>query len=267
MTHPWRTNTVDSDGETIHYEITGADTGDAPVVVLGHGAGGSHASWFQQVPVLADAGYRVITWDTRGFGRSSYRTGVHGPEAGARDLRAVLDANGVERAHVVGQSMGGWWVTTFALASPTRVRSLTLANTIGGLWTDELFAHATANRIVADPDVRLGVHSALSPKFGARDPARAFLYQQINTFHAPPINDVLMALATPIDHAAIDALDLPVLAITSVDDQLFPPKLVAESIGRLRRGQVIEIADAGHSTYFERPEPFNAALLEFLACW
>ena len=55
MTMPrWQTGTVDSFGEQIYYEVTGAD--DAPAIVLTHGAGGSHAAWYQQVPVLADAG-------------------------------------------------------------------------------------------------------------------------------------------------------------------------------------------------------------------
>ena len=136
MTHPWNTATVESGGETIYYEVTGAPDGDA--VVLTHGAGGSHAAWFQQVPALAEAGYRVITWDSRGFGLSTFTTGVLGTDAAAADMAAVFDAAGVTRAHVVGQSMGGWWVTAFALAHPERVHTLTLSNTVGGLWTDAL---------------------------------------------------------------------------------------------------------------------------------
>ena len=46
--------------------------------MLTHGAGGNHAIWFQQVPALAAAGYRMITWDCRGFGKSTFQTGIHG---------------------------------------------------------------------------------------------------------------------------------------------------------------------------------------------
>ena len=60
----WRTGRVVSGGEEITYEVIGDD---GPVVLLTHGAGGSHASWFQQVPFLAALGYRVVTWDCRGF--------------------------------------------------------------------------------------------------------------------------------------------------------------------------------------------------------
>ncbi|HEY5170767.1 MAG TPA: alpha/beta fold hydrolase, partial [Acidimicrobiia bacterium] len=171
MTHPWRTATVASGGETIYYEVTGAD--DAPAVVLTHGAGGSHAAWFQQVPALADAGYRVVTWDSRGFGLSTFATGVLGMEAAVADLDAISKASGIERMHLVGQSMGGWWATAFALARSQRLRSLTLSNTVGGLWTDALaghFANFVAGTAGAD-ESRMGVHSALGPSFVVRDPA------------------------------------------------------------------------------------------------
>jgi 3-oxoadipate enol-lactonase len=266
VTHRWRTATVTSGGETIYYEVTGAD--DAPAVVLTHGAGGSHAAWFQQVPPLADAGYRVVTWDSRGFGRSTFATGVIDMEAAVDDLVAVLDAIGGERVHLVGQSMGGWWATAFALAQPRRLRTLTLSNTVAGLWTDALFEHfanfvAGAN---AADESRLGVHNALGPTFAARDPAHAFLYQQLNTFHTPPMAAVGRVLAgARVEHAALDALGIPILVITGTDDALFPAPLVTDSAARLTNATVVEIGDAGHSPYFERPEEYNAALLRFLA--
>src|SRR6516165_233830 len=182
MTHQWRTGTVESGGETIYYEVTGEP--DAPAFLLSHGAGGSHAAWFQQVPALADAGYQVITWDCRGFGNSSFTTGVHGADAAVADMGTLLDAAGVADAHIAGQSMGGWWVTAFALAHPERTRTIILSNTVGGLWTEALDAHFKSFVASATDagESRLGEHSALGPNFDERDPARAFLYQQLNTF-------------------------------------------------------------------------------------
>jgi len=266
MTHTWRTASVAANGESIYYEVVGAD--DAPTVVLTHGAGGSHAAWFQQVPVLADAGYRVVTWDCRGFGCSTFDTGVLGCDSSVADLVAVLDAVGAPRAHLVGQSMGGWWVTAFALAHPERLVSLTLSNTVGGLWTDALAQHF-ASFVAAAPgadDSRLGVHSALAPSFVERDPARAFLYQELNTFHSPPLPAIARALAgSAVEHAALDSLGLRILVITGSDDVLFPAALVRDSASRLTNATIVEIADAGHSPYFERPEEYNAALLDHFA--
>jgi pimeloyl-ACP methyl ester carboxylesterase len=263
MSHQWRTGTVDSGGESIYYEVVGDD--DAPAVLLTHGAGGNHAIWFQQVPALCAAGYRVVTWDCRGFGNSTFQTGNHGCDAAVGDMLEILDATNVERAHLVGQSMGGWWVTAFTLASRERVRSLTLSNTVGGLWTDALNAHFLAFARTPPPEVTtIGQHNALSPRLVERDPARAFLYQQLNTFHAPPMGAVLGALTgTRIAHAELDALDVPILMISGTDDILFPSGLIEESAGMLANATFVLIADAGHSGYFERPDEYNAALLSF----
>jgi pimeloyl-ACP methyl ester carboxylesterase len=231
--------------------------------VLTHGAGGSHAVWYQQVPVLADAGYRVVAWDSRGFGLSSFATGRLGTAEAAADLARVLDAVSADRVHLVGQSMGGWWATAFALAQRDRLQSLALSNTVGGLWTDALMQHFATFVASTSPDnAVLGVHSALSPSFAEREPARAFLYQELNTFHSPPLREVGNALAgARIAHADIDALDVPVLVVTGSDDALFPAALVADSARLLANAEIVEIADAGHSPYFERPDEYNAALL------
>ena len=264
MTHRWITATVDSGGEDIYYEVTGDD--DAGTIVLTHGAGGSHAAWFQQVPVLADAGYRVVTWDCRGFGRSTYRTGTHGTAAAVADIEAVLGAVGAGRIHLCGQSMGGWWVTAYTVARPQRVRSLTLSNTVGALWTEALEAHFRdfAKRPQATSE-QLGAHAALSSEFVARDPARAFLYQQLNTFHTPPMAEIVTAImSTRLAHAELDELGIPILVITGSSDDLFPAPLIAGMAAGLANATFVEIPQAGHSPYFERPDEYNDALLRFL---
>ena len=84
------------------------DEGDGPAVVLLHGFPDSHALWRHQVPVLVDAGYRVIVPDLRGFGDSSKPEGVddYGILNIAGDVLGILDSLGVQRAHVVGHDWG-----------------------------------------------------------------------------------------------------------------------------------------------------------------
>jgi 3-oxoadipate enol-lactonase len=110
-----RVGFADSNGEPISYEVVGAG---APLVLC-HGAGGNHASWFHQVATFSDR-YRVITWDHRAFGRSSSASGVGDPTVSIGYLGALLDAAGADRAHVVGQSMGGWTALGFTLAHRER---------------------------------------------------------------------------------------------------------------------------------------------------
>ena len=268
MTARWRTGTVASGGEDIYYEVSGDD--DLPAILLTHGAGGSHAAWFQQVPTLVANGFRVITWDCRGFGNSTFSSGEFGGAAAVADMTAVLDATGTPSAHLVGQSMGGWWVTAFTLAHPGRTRSLTLSNTVGGLWTAPLLDYVRgwfATRAAADfgAEQHLGMHTAISPTFVERDPARAFLYQELNTFHTPPMAAVAATLTgESVAPADLDATGVPVLVMTSAEDVLFPPHLIVESAQRLANPTIVEIPDAGHSTYFERPDRYNEAVLAFI---
>jgi len=263
----WQTGTVASGGEDIYYEITGDD--DLPAIMLTHGAGGTHAAWFQQVPTLVANGFRVITWDCRGFGNSTFTTGVLGSAAAVADMGAVLDAAQVPGAHLVGQSMGGWWVTAFTIANAARTHSLTLSNTVGGLWTDAIldYFRDQTTRAAANfgAEQQIGAHPALSPTLVDRDPARAFLYQQLNTFHTPPMAAVGAALTgDAVAHNDLDATRVPVLVITSTDDVLFPPHLVIDSAQRLANASIVEVAGAGHSTYFERPDLYNDALIAFI---
>jgi pimeloyl-ACP methyl ester carboxylesterase len=266
MSHSWRTGTVASGGEDIYYEVIGDQS--RPAIMLTHGAGGCHAIWYQQAPVFADAGYCVVTWDSRGFGNSSFRSGTHGCDAAVDDMHAVLDGAGVGPVHLAGQSMGGWWVTAFALADPDRTTTLTLSNTVGGLWTDEITQHfATWARGAAalDEGQTIGSHNALAPGFGERDPSRAFLYQQINTLHTPPMADIGKALmGSHVQHADLDATGVPVQLITSSEDVLFPAPLVIDSVKRLKNARIVEIEGAGHSAYFEKPDEYNHAVLDFI---
>lgn len=264
------TGTTEHQGEQIYWELTRTDaTDDRPVVVLSHGAGGSHAVWYLQVPALGRR-FRTLTWDARGFGNSTNVTESPSPEAAAGDLTAILDELGIADAHLVGQSMGGWHIAAFAIANPERVRSLVFADTVGGLWTDELRtafaafqkAGGLAGRGRGLP--KLGGHPALWPGTAERDPAHAFLYQSLGSFHDPPMASLGPTIAWTIAHDDIAAIGVPVLVLAGTHDDLFPAALLAASAERLPDARYVEIADAGHSPYFEQPAAWNEAVLAFL---
>jgi len=256
---------VEHEGERIYYECYG----EGPALVLSHGLGGSHAVFFQQVPCFATR-FRVVTWDQRGFGRSTDRTGAPGPASAARDLAALLDTLGIERAHHVGQSMGGFTALHFALAHPERVASLVLADTSGGLVTDELraaFQTYVRGAAVAPPVEAwpLARHPALGDDLGRREPARAFLYDQLASLCAPPPAAIPLELVRT-EHAPerLSALRLPLLFVVGSEDPIFPPAALRSALARLAGARLIEIPATGHSPYFEAPEAWNAAVLAFL---
>jgi 3-oxoadipate enol-lactonase len=114
------------DGVRLHYRQSGRRSG--PPVLMIQGLGADKHLWDLQRLALAPW-YHTIALDNRGAGRSDKPFGHYSLEQMADDAIAVLDAVGVERAHVVGASMGGVITQIIAIRHPERVRSLTLACT------------------------------------------------------------------------------------------------------------------------------------------
>jgi pimeloyl-ACP methyl ester carboxylesterase len=264
------TGTVEHEGESIAYErftVAGREP-----IVLGHGLGGNHASWYQQVLPLTDAGFDVVTWDQRGFGGSTRRTGSIGPVVAIEDLLALLDHLGVERCHLVGQSMGGWTAMGFALEHGDRLASLTLTDTLAGVMTDGVRDALRAGDAPARAEVvdgAVGAHPALGERFCREHPDRALLYQQLASFGDKPddadVIGILMSTWFDLDAiAALAALSLPVLAIVGEDDQLCPRAAMAAVVEAIPGARLVVVRGAGHSPYFEAPADWNGALLAFL---
>ncbi len=259
-----RNGHVDHDGESLYFEVLGA--GGTPLV-LSHGAGGNHAIWFQQVAHFA-LDRTVVVWDHRGYGRSTDHAGRSGPDVATGDLLAVLDHLGIERADLVGQSMGGWTSVGAVLERPSLARSLVLADTLAGFATPGIEAAAAgAHRpeIPADAAEHLGLHPAIDPSLARRDPARAHLYQQLaetTSVDVPTLIGRLLATRRTADDAG--RITCPVLCVVGDLDPLFPPAAVRALTDLLPDGRVVEIPGSGHSPYFEDPELWNLVVGRFL---
>ena len=257
-----KTGHLSRDGEDVYYEAFG-DT-EAPVVVLGHGAGGNHGIWFQQVPAFA-RDYRVVTWDQRGFGLSTNRHELACPSIATADLLAILDHLEVERAHVVGQSMGGWAAMGLALAHRERVRSLVLADTLAGIPVEGWWKAAAAIPARQGPFN----HPALSNDFCVQNPERAHLYLKIGGLRRDPHADqgaILRTLGEVTFGAdALAALAIPSLFIVGTHDEIFPPASIAQAAANIANSRVEQIDGAGHSPYFEQPDTWNSLVQGFWA--
>jgi 3-oxoadipate enol-lactonase len=265
MGRRWDRGFVATEGEEIYWERIG----EGPAIVLGHGAGGNHASWFQQVPALAER-FTTVSWDQRGFGRSTNRGEAAGPAAAARDLIALLDHLDLPDAHLVGQSLGGWAVMIVALAEPARVRSLVLTDTVAGIFTpliEQRFDTALAAlRAAADTPPTVGQPGALAPRTWADAPRRSFLYQQIGSAGGqgpPDAIPQIRAYAQPAER--LRDLALPVLFVVGEDDPVFPPEAIGDASAQLPDTRVAVVECAGHSAHYEQPDTWNELVLDFLA--
>lgn len=241
------------------------DRGDSDeVVFFCHGAGGNSTSWWQQIGEFS-ARYRCLAHDHRGFGRSRCAPEQFSVGAFVDDALAVLDHARVERAHVVCQSMGGWTGLPLALEAPSRVASLVLSDTLGGV---ALASGIDSARSMGERAARVGaVTPALGADFHLRHPAEAFLYLELSAFNQDLERlELFRRLFAPdalIDPARLGSLTLPVLVVAGSGDLIWPPEVMRELAGLFPDAGFVEI-EAGHSPYFENPAAFNAALAGFL---
>jgi 3-oxoadipate enol-lactonase len=250
---PW----ADARDVRLYYEVEG----DGPAILFAHGAGGNTASWWQQVPAFSRT-HRVITFDHRGFGRSTCAPEHFDPARFEHDALAVLDAAGVERAALVCQSMGGWTGVRLAAHYPSRVTKLVLANTPGAIHTDALIEQM--RKLVARPRDSDLTTFTLGEPYRRAQPAGTYLYRAISAFNVTPMPiEKLTRRESFVDPSRLKPFPVPVLMIASTLDVTFPLALL-EATARTIGAEIRVIEDAGHSTYFERPAEFNAAVRRFL---
>lgn len=227
--------------------------GPLPLIAV-HGAGGISRHWGYQLSGLADLTH-VVALDLPGHGRST--GGTHTTVAeGAQRVRALLDALAVERAVLMGHSMGGAIVQTLALHDPERVAGLVLVGTGA-----RLRVHPTIlSGIIDDWEATTTLVTAWSY---APEQSPAVLAQATAALRATP-PAVLHADYSACDRfdliAEIGRINIPALIIVGAQDQMTPLKY-AEFLARtLPHTQLVVVPRAGHSVMIEQPQMVNAAI-------
>lgn len=240
----------------LYHEIHG----EGPDVVLLHGVGGNHASWFHQFHAWRTR-FRMIAIDARGFGNSTDAEGS-GRSAFVDDLLHVLDALGVARAHLVAQSMGGGTAALFACRHPARVASLTLADTLVGVELPAAIAERMAEVTKAGLALTQ-IQRVLGPTFQKAQPAMAELYLALASFNSVDIRTVPGSFDryTP---QMLAQTGVRTLYVVGSEDVLFPPFAVHAVHRAVAGSAYAELSPAGHSAYFEQPDRFNALVGQWI---
>ncbi len=255
-------------GARIYYEVVG----EGEPLVLVHAGIADSRMWKDQVAGFADF-YKVVRYDLRGFGRTEM---VGGPFSHHEDLRGLLDFLGVERAHLVGCSMGGGVVLDFALEYPHRVGNLVLVGpAVGGFRPDFDPPKEWDDLVAADEAGDLGLVSELEVRMWVDGPARS------PADVAAPVRDLvremnLIALQNEAaglgeewepEPPAADRLpdvQAPTLLIVGDEDQpriFAAADLLERELPNIRK---VLMHGTAHLPNLERPGEFNRLTLDFL---
>ena len=252
-------------GQKIQY----TDTGSGPVVVLLHGLGGNSANWAFNTPALAQR-FRVIVPDQVGFGRSdkpliNYRVGTY-----VDFLDKFLAGLKVERASLVGNSMGGWIAASYALKYPAKVERLVLVDAAGFAPPKEfdLSVLAGLNPSTREQAKMLAGLVFYNPLFKSDAAADATLEQRISAGDGYTIQSLVESIHRGEDmlDGKLAALKQPVLLVWGREDGLTPLAREGERFKReIPQAQLVVFEQCGHVPQVEKAAEFNAAVLKFLA--
>jgi pimeloyl-ACP methyl ester carboxylesterase len=261
-------------GISLYYE----EHGQGLPVVFVHEFAGEARSWHLQVRALARR-YRCIAYNARGYPPSDVPEAAeaYSQDHAVEDIRGLLDALGIARAHVVGLSMGGYATLHFGLRHPERALSLVVAGAGYGSVPGEREAfqrdvEATAERFEREGMATMADVYASGPtrvQFIDKDPAgwrefRDMLAAQSAVGHARTLRGVQLTRPSIFAlEAQLERLTVPTLVVTGDEDEpCLEPALFLKR--KIRSAGLLVLPKSGHTVNLEEPEAFNRAVLDFL---
>ena len=256
---------IEANGTTLQYRIEGRHR--EPVVMFSNSLASNLTMWDKQVPVLLEAGFRVLRYDSRGHGGSAVPEGPYSIQMLTDDAIALVDALGLRKVHFCGLSMGGMVGQRMGAFHADRLLSLTLCSTAAqmppaDMWDDRIAA-------VRDGGLKPTVDATINRWF--TEPGQKRLGEQVNKVRR-------MILDTPVEGycascAAIRDMDqremirsitTPTLVMVGEEDPGTPvsaSRLIHEGIGP---SLLRVFSGAAHFLNIEQSEAFNHSLVEFL---
>jgi 3-oxoadipate enol-lactonase len=251
----------------LHWESAGA--GDPVLMIMGLGLSGG--AWWRTVPVLSRS-LRVITYDNRGVGRSRARFHSYTTEAMADDALTVLDAAGIERAHVYGFSLGGMVAQQLALRHPERVRGLVLGAThtggprAVGPAADVIAFFRRRGSLRADEAARASVPFNYGPRCRREHEDRIeedIRRRLAHPFPAQAYRAQMFAAALHNCYRPLKRVQVPTLVVHGREDRVVPVANAEILADRIPGAELRVLEDSGHLYPTEQPE-VEADIARFL---
>lgn len=251
---------------TISWQERGAGT--PLLLVMGQAFG--CRMWHRGVPMLS-AQHRVLTFDNRGIGQSEVPRHSFSIADLAADARAVLDATGVEQAHVYGVSMGGLVAQELALTSPRRVKSLILGCTGAqdGSYRPRGGRGSLLRFVPRRLVLRLLPGVVTKALYGVSPPPESVREDLAILASTPAPRWVIDQQARAIEafesHSRVSSLRVPTLVLHGTHDRVVPLARGEELAALIPGACLCVLANAGHNYLTEAADKANGAVLRFLA--
>lgn len=262
--------TIDTPGASLFY----SRTGDGPPVLLIQGVGVVGNGWKPQVDGLQGQ-FTLLSFDNRGIGASVNRAGRLTIDDMAADALAILDAEGIDRVHVAGHSMGGVIAQALALQAPKRITSLALLCTFakgkdGSKVTLPMLATALRMRIGTRATRRNAFLELIMPERYLQQIDRPALAAQLEPLFGHDLSEQpsivmkqLSAMSKYDARARLGELGtIPTLVVSATEDRLASLATGRALAGAIPGATYVEIADAGHGLPIHRAAATNALLAE-----
>src|SRR5271169_3042311 len=247
-------------GRRLYFDLTGPE--DGPVVCITHSLASDGGSWAEQMPVLLQAGFRVLRLDMRGHGGSDPVVGDY--------TMSLLAGLGFARVHYIGLSIGGMIGQAFALEHPQKLISALWCDTLpaspagaAGIWGPRMQAVHEANSL--EPIAEASMDRYLSPAFQAKNSGR---WKQLrDTVVGTTPQGYLGCSAAILDFDFVPRLPsvkLPVLIVCGEHDAGTPASENRRLAGLVPGARYEEIAGMRHFPNVEAPDAFNRIMLGWL---
>jgi pimeloyl-ACP methyl ester carboxylesterase len=262
--------TVDTPGASLLYSRTGT----GPPVLLIQGVGVVGNGWAPQVDGLRER-FTLISFDNRGIGASTTRDGRLTIADMAADALAIVDAEGIDRFHVAGHSMGGVIAQALALRAPARVRSLAFLCTFargkdGSRVTLPMLATALRMRIGTRAMRRSAFLELIMPGRYLQQVDRAALAERLRPLFGHDLAEqpsiVMKQLRAMSKYDAGGQLAqlaaIPTLVVSAAQDRIAPPSTGRALAAAIPGSRYLEIVDAGHGLPIHRAAEMNALLAD-----
>ena len=249
---------ADIPGTRLWYWDTGGD--GAPVVLM-HPASGSALIWGYQQPVFAKAGYRVIAYSRRGYYNSAAYDKAN-PGVGSEDLHNLVASLGIAKFHIVASAAGGSVASDYAFSHQDRLLSLAISSNSFGVRDGEIGRAADAIRPKIFDQLPVEFRE-LGPSYRAANPEGTKRWVELE-HNALVGTEYRQKLANDIKQSRLKELKLPVLVMAGAADVATPPSIARLIAAEMPNSELAIGPEAGHSVYWEQPEMFNRAVLDFM---